>query len=545
MPIARIALPAALALLAIACRGAGDVDYRVETLVSGTALHAPNGITFGPDGMLYAGSVSAQTVYRIDVGTGRIEIVVPAPDGEADDIAFAPDGTLVWTALLGGEIRARGSGGGIETLVSDVALINPVDFTADGRLFAAQVGFDRLYEFPLDHAGKPRLVASKIGNLNSFEITADDRLFGPLSDRGTVARIDIDTGAVTAIAENLGKVVAVNLDSKGRVWAVDWSGGDLWRIDPDDNGGWIEPQRVATLRPPLDNLAVGPDDAVYVSRPAHSAIDRVDPDTGEVRSLVAGSLAGPGGLAVVTRGAREVLLLADTYGYRLVDTQTGEVTTTFDLTRFGFPGAATDAAANDRFFALSNAVTRPRVYLVDRVSGKTVHSWSGLKAPYGIVLGSNGDPVVADFAEGTLVGLSRADKKRRDIVADGLDGPVGLAWAGSDALYVTEARAGRLVLVDLQGGRPTTIAAGLAQPEGLTVLADGRIAVVEAGRQRLVAIDPGSGATEVLAENLPVGDPRGDGPEPVYLPTGVARGADGSLYLSGDRDNSILKLVRD
>jgi len=535
-----------LAAFGAACSGGDDAPYRIETLVPGSALHAPNGITFGPDGMLYAGSVAAQVIYRIDVATGQVEIVVPMPAGEADDIAFAPDGTMVWTALIGGEIRALRADGAIDVIVSGKALINPVYFTTDGRLFSAQVGFDRLYEFPVDRDLKstqePRLVASKIGNLNSFEITADDSLYGPLSNIGTVAHIDIETGVVTPIAENLGMVVAVNLDSHGSIWAVDWASGNLWRIDPD-GGQWRDPQLIATLEPPLDNLAIGPDDMVYVSRPAHSSIDRVDPNTGEHRSLITGHLAAPGGLAIMRHNGREALLVADGYAYRVVDTHTGAVTATFDIAEFGFPGAATDVAVNDQFFALSNLGLRPRVYLVDRTNYKTVLAWTKIKTPYGLVLRDNGDPIVADFSTGTLIGLNRADRKQREILADGLAGPVGLAWAAPNAVYVTEALAGTLVRIDLEDGSKTTINKDLAQPEGLTVLADGRVAVVEVGTQRLLAIDPANGAVEVLATQLPVGERAAHSPAPVFLPSGVAQGADGSLYVSGDRDNSILKLV--
>ena len=241
---------------------------------------------------------------------------------------------------------------------------------------------------------------------------------------------------------------------------------------------------------------------------------------------------------------RESLLLADGYGYRVVDTETGAVTTTFDLTDFGFADASSDAAVNNEFFALTYAVNRPRVFLVDRKSRKTVNSWAGFKVPYGIVLRSNGDPIVADFAAGALIGLSRTDKKSRDIVAGELDGPVGLAWADSDALYVTEALSGTLARLGLSDASKTIIATNLNLPEGLTVLADGRIAVVEVGKQRLIAVDPATGKIDILADNLPVGRTRANAPAPVYVPSSVAEGADGSLYLSGDNDHSVLKLVR-
>jgi len=539
------------ALFATLISGCGPTDdgakvWRIETLVSGSLLHSPNGITFGPDGKLYAGSVGAQTIYSIDVDSGHIQVVVPAPAGEADDVAFAPDGTLVWTALVSGEIRALRADGAVDAIVEDFKLINPVRFTSDGRLFAAQIGFDRLYEFPFA-AGpaslvEPRLVASKIGNLNSFEFSADDRLFGPLFNIGTVAWIDIESGEVTPIATDLGRIVAVSLDDNDGVWTVDWANGKLWRIESADDG-WREAELVTTLEPPLDNLAVGPDGAIYVSRPAHSSIVRFDPATGEQKTIVSGSLAAPGGLAIMVHAGREALLVADAYGYRVVDTQTGAVTATIDLTEFGFPGASSAAAANDDYFLLADASTRPRVYLVDRNGGETVNSWTGIKAPMGVMLTDDGGPIVTDFSSGALIGLSRADRKQRTIIADDLDGPVGVAWAGPGAVFVTEAMAGTILRIELADGTRTLIAGGLNQPEGLILMSDGRIAVVEVGERRLVAFDPADGTLEVLATDLPVGEPAGNAPAPVFRPSGVAQGANGSLYVSGDRDNSILRII--
>lgn len=546
MPIARLIALAVVAGLTVAltsaCADRNDGVYRVETLVAGGPLRAPNGITFGPDGRLYVGSVAAQSIYRVDVATGAVDVVVPAPAGEADDIAFAPNGTMVWTALLAGEIRAQRKNGSVYTVAADKALINPVYFTTDGRLFAAQKGFDRLYEFQFGKGSsqtEPRLVASKMGDINSFEITADDKLYAPLSNIGTVARIDIETGTVTPIAENLGKVIAVNLDSRGQIWAVDLELGHLWRIDPDTGDAQI----VATTEPPSDNLAIAADDAVYVSRTAASTIVRVDPASGEQSVVVPGNFSLVGGLALMTHRRREVLVVADSYGYRIVDTGTGAVTTTFKLTDVGFPYASSDVAVNDEFLALTDMITRPRVFLVDRSNYQTVATWTKIEAPAGVVLRDNGDPIVADFATGRIIGLSRTDRDLRDIVADGLAGPVGLGWAGPDALFVTEHTAGTLLRINLEDGSRTVISNTVSEPEGLTVLADGRVAVVEVGRRRVVAIDPATGVSEVLAVELPVGTRVARAPESIYVPSGIAEGADGSLYLTSDQDNSVLKIL--
>jgi sugar lactone lactonase YvrE len=512
--------------------------YRVETLVPGGPMHGAKGITFGPDGMLYVCSVYSQSIYRVNVETGEVTIAVGAPDGESDDVAFAPDGTMAWTALASGEIRGRRPGGKVFVIAPDLPLINPLAYTADGRLFAAQIGYDRVFEIDLNGDEAPRLVAKKIGNLNSFEITAGDELYGPLAGKGTLARIDIDSGAVTPIAENLGMLSAVNLDSRGRIYAVGWSSGELLRVDAETG----EAEVVATLAAPLDNLAIGPDDSIYLSQPARGRIVRVDPDTGEQTDIVPGSMSVPGGLAITTEQGREMLIMADDFAFRWVDTQTGVVSATVDLAEFMDPAAATDVAVNDAFIVLSD-VSRSRVYMLDRATSKTLHRWKGLGAPYGLVLPDSGDPIVADFATGQLIQLSRADRKARNIVATALGGPVGVAWAGEDAVYVTEAVAGRLSRIDLNDGSKVTVSAGLNQPEGLAVLPDGRVAVVEVGTRRVIAIDSQNGIIEVLAENLPVGQFVPDAPAPVHVPSSIAVGANGVLYLTSDREHSVLRLV--
>ena len=125
---------------------------------------------------------------------------------------------------------------------------------------------------------------------------------------------------------------------------------------------------------------------------------------------------------IMTHQGREALLVADSYGYRIVDTRTGAVTSPYEIVEPGFPGAASDVAINDEFIALTDLVTRPRVFLVDRADYKIVATWPNIDAPCGVVLRDSGDPIVADFTTGTLIGLSRKDRSLRDILVDGLDG---------------------------------------------------------------------------------------------------------------------------
>ena len=532
-----------ISMLMVACSDGADeivggTGYRVETLVAGGPMYGAKGMTFGPDGMLYVGSVFSQSIYRIDVATGKVTTAVGAPDGEADDVAFSPDGTMVWTAMPSGEIRALQKDGSIVVLASGLPLINPIDFTTDGRLFAGQIGFDRLYELDVTGETPPRLVAEGIGNLNSFEITDDNELYGPLSGKGTVARIDIETGEVSPIVQGHEMFSAVNLDSKGLIYAVEWAGGRLWRIDPESGDAEV----VTRLEPPLDNLAIGSDDSIYVTQPARSAVVRIDPASGEKSDLVPGNFSMPGGLTVVTHEGKEALVVADDLGFRMVDIETGRVWTTIDLAKFIDPYSATNVAANDNVMVFTD-VARSRVYSFDRQDNSINHKWAGLDGPYGVVVLGNGDPLVAEFRIGKVVRLSQANEQSREVVADGLGGPVGMVLLDGQTLYVTEALSGSISRIDLATSAKTLVVEDLQQPEGITVLSDGRLAVVEVGKHRVITVDPATGDVAELATNLPIGRTVPNTPAPVHAPSGITAGDGDVLYLTSDQDQSVLKLI--
>ena len=133
--------------------------------------------------------------------------------------------------------------------------------------------------------------------------------------------------------------------------------------------------------------------------------------------------------------------------------------------------------------------------------------------------------------------------KDRSVIAKDLAGPVAMASAGQGTVYVSEIGSGSIVRINLSNGAKTVVASNLKGPEGLDVGPDGRIFVAEVGLRRVVAIDPKTGTPTVLAGNLPIGlDGYKIGP-PQYVPTGVAVGKSGAVYVSSDIRNAIYKLT--
>jgi streptogramin lyase len=153
----------------------------------------------------------------------------------------------------------------------------------------------------------------------------------------------------------------------------------------------------------------------------------------------------------------------------------------------------------------------------------------------------DGSLLVAEIATGTISRLSGADFKQSKVVAEGLAGPVQMVLGRDGAVYVTEA-AGKLTRVNLADGSKTTVAADLALPEGLAQTPWGSFIVAETVARRLTEIDPANGSRRSVAENLPIGLPGAPGMPPPYVQTGVAVGADGTVYFSADRNNAIYRV---
>jgi outer membrane protein assembly factor BamB len=260
----RLALYAAVAatvLLALGV-GASAQTYEVTPLVPGSAFHGVHGLGIDKAGRLFAGSVAGAALYEVDRNNGTAKIAIPSPEGMADDIAFAPDGTMAWTGFLTGDLYSRKGDGPVKKLASGLPGINSLAYRKDGRLYATQVFLgDALYEIDVEGVKPPRMITEKIGGLNGFEFGPDDKLYGPLWFKGQVAKVDVDKAELTVVADGFKIPAAVNFDSKGNLWVVDTALGQLVRVDPKTGAK----KMVAQLKPSLDNLAIDDKDRIFVS----------------------------------------------------------------------------------------------------------------------------------------------------------------------------------------------------------------------------------------------------------------------------------------
>ena len=525
-------------------------EYTQQILVPGSWFHGVHGLAFDKDDQLFAGSVVGQTIYRVQVDSGEVDRLIDPPVGMADDIAFADDGTMAWTAFLLGKVYVRRPNGEPIEVANGMAGPNSIAFSKDGRLFVSEVFIgDALYEIDVKNIGKPgfksaprtelRKIADKLGGLNGFEIHRDDGfLYGPLWFKGQAVKINVETGAVEVIASGFKTPAAANIDPQNRdnLYVVDTGNGSVWSVSLTSKAKKL----VASMKPGLDNLAFDSRGRLFVTSMTDNGIYLVDKQTGAYKTIVEGKLAIPSDLAVTSDNGRETVHVADVFSYRTVDGQSGAVN---DVLRVqgdthNYP---IGISVGPKHVLLSSWFSNT-VEKVDRKTGKLVATLGDFASPVDAIEAADGTIYVAELASGNLVKVSPDGKTRSTLVKE-LRGPVAMAQGPGTVVYVTEIAAGAVSQIDTASGARKVVADGLAGPEGIDVGPDGRLFVAEVGQKRIVAINPASGAKTVIASNLDIGLAPFPGGPPALVPTGVAVAKSGNVYVSSDLRNAIYKLT--
>ena len=506
-----------------------------QVLVAGSSFHGVHGLAVDKQGRLLAGTVVGNDTWEVDRTTGAAKVFIPAPAGEADDLAVGPKGELAWTSYSQGILRYRENDKAeIKELAKGLPGINSLAFNQKtGKLYASQVFMgDALWEIDVKGKAAPRQIAKDLGGFNGFEVGPDGLLYGPLWFKGQVVKIAPADGKITVINSEFKTPAAANLDGKGNLYVLDTKEGTLNKVEL--KGG--TKTQVAKLASGLDNLAIAPDGTIYVSNMDDNSVQSVNPATGEVKTLTKGKLAAPAGMKL----EGDSLLVADVFAFRAVNTKTGDVT---DVLRahdsaLEYPGAV---GTGGKLIALSSWSTGT-VQLLDRETRKELEVLHGFKAPSDALPLADGTLLVAELATGAITKLSGEHFATRTELAKELAGPAALILGSDGAVYVTEA-AGRLTRVDLATGAKTVVAQELAMPEGVAETPWGTFVVAESATKRVIEIDPKTGTKTTIAENLPIGlTPGRPGMPPAYLATGVAVDRDGTVYVTGDIDNSLVRI---
>ena len=504
--------------------------YRVQEFIAGhTPFHGVHGLRFDSAGNLYAASVIGRSISQVDTKTGAVKVFVPPPQGMADDLAFAPDGTMVWNAIEDGIVYARAPDGTIRHLMDNQRGVNGISFSPDGkRLFDSLVFYGvALYELDVTGQKAPRLINKDVGGLNAFGVGKDGMIYGPVATQGRMVRVNPETGEVTTVSTEA--VGSTKVRPDGTAYVLNNAKHELERVELATG----KVTTVAKLPASGDNLDIDSQGHVFISISDQNAIIEVNVDTGENHYVVpAAPFNSPGGLAVETRNGVDIVYLADLFGgIRKIQGQTGAIENL--AVRSSQPSHISLTAD----YILVTGEPSGTMQLHDRKTGEMVSRWSGFKRPGDALRALNGDVILADTGAGQLLRVTGPAPTDRKAIVENLAGPKGLAWASDAAVYLTETDGGRVVRIDLANGTASTIATGLKQPEGIAVAGDGFLIVVEVAAKQVTRIDPKGGARTVIAANLPLGLANGLS---LYRSVAVSPSA---IYINSDVNNGLYKLT--
>ena len=484
------------------------MSEKAKVLIGNTPLRGSNGCTWGPDGMIYLGSVWSNAAFVIDPETGHIEKIEGSHG--TDDLAFHPDGRLFFNWIVRGEVGVLDTDG----KVSVAAKVKPgndgIAVSKEGRVFVSGLFMDvNLYEIYPDDDRDPRVIANQGQRMsNAMSFGPDGKLYGSSWITGEALQIDMETGASLMVGHQQGFILsAAKFNSKGELHVMNTANGAIYKVDRKKYSYDLVAQ---TPYPATDNFFFSPDDRLFNTSSADGYLHEI---TGKdtYRVVVPGGLGLSGGVALTQAQGRTNLMVVDIFAIRKFDPNTGkaisavrDVTMSTDVgwmltvnpygkqlvtsswtanfVKIWDPETDSMVANFEKFKQPTNAIALGKDIVFSELGGavkrfspdapdKTTTLADGLKQPFGLAY-DNGDLYVSEDLGGQVVQIMESDKViSPKVIKDGLNGPQGLAVANGH-LYVVEAGAGQLLAIDLSSGDVKTVADGMECSTGELAFAD-------------------------------------------------------------------------
>ena len=492
-----------------------------------SGLFGANGMQFGPDGRLYVAQAFGSQITAIDIESGALEAISPqgGPIIGPDDIAFDSQGTMYVTEVMSARVSARSPAGDVRVLADDLPSANGITVYQDRVFIDEHRRGGRVFELYPDGSRAPRLITDELFGPNALMAGPDGKLYFPLVPLGEVWRVDIETGAKDKVAEGLAAPPAVKFNPKGELVVPQSRTGEIVRIDVQSGAKTV----IARVRPGIDNIVFASDGRLFVSHFIDGGVAEVATDgSSRERVLVPPGFVGPWGVVCDTAGT---LHLGDGLSLAKLDT-VGAVRRLGGILDERFPG-----------FIRGIALGNPGELLMTTGRGDVVRYNLGdrsfttpvkrLQPLYGIAPMADGAVLVAGVDTGTLLRVD--DAGQTTPIVTGLAQPSDVVPAGDGRFFVSEMGNGRVVAVDLHGS-VSPVLHGLTRPKGMA-LYQGSLLVLDHGAKELCAVDLRTQQHQVVASQLPVG-----AAGPMDFPGGLAVSSDGTIYIAGDAEGSIVAI---
>jgi sugar lactone lactonase YvrE len=526
------------------CPNSGEpiaaAGWKITRVVPPSPLYGSNGMRFGPDGWLYVTQVFGSQITALNPATGEARIVSPrgGPIVSPDDLAYDSKGVMYVTEYLNQRVCARAPDGAVRVISDQVPGANGITVHQD-RLFVDECrAGGRLLELFSDGRA-PRLMAQGLAMPNACAVGPDGWLYFPEVISGDIWRVPLNGGERERFVSGLHTPPALKFDNHGALMVLESHSGEVSRIDLQSR----QKSRFAALESGLDNLVIAPDDRVFVSSFAHGGIWEIAPN-GSVKVLLSHGLIGPWDLA--WSGA--TLFVGDGPSLLRVRPQGGWERAGW-VGDPGFPGIIRGlCAGSGGKLYLTTTVGSVAAYDPQTKSAEVLAT--GLDRPLGIAPTPRGSFVVAESGSGRI--LEIAESEEATPIGARLNFPTGVAAAPDGAYYISETGAHRVVRLD---GGVEVVVDGLDTPQGVAVAGE-VLMVLDAGSRQLLQIGLKDRRCQIVASNLPVGSAGGPPVKPMpgipgifpgpFVPfAGLAAGPAGRIFIAGDADGSVLQVERD
>lgn len=238
-----------------------------------------------------------------------------------DDLAFDPQGRLVFSDVFRGVVARLNADGSVTTLIGGLAEPEGLVYLRDGTLIIAEQQTNRILAFNAATSsltvlrvlpGRPLNTPCKNGIDGIALDPTTGTLIIPDSPAGNVYRMSLDGKRLTLLATRIPRPVGAVVDPQGNIYIADECGGALWQITPTDKitriGGFGMPDDVACDH--HGNLLVTD------LKPTIHALVRVRHLTGKREILASRGFIEPQGLLVDNR---DNIYLSDDYANKIVE----------------------------------------------------------------------------------------------------------------------------------------------------------------------------------------------------------------------------------
>ena len=506
--------------------------WQITRVLPASGLYGANGMQFGPDERLYVTQAFGSQITAVNVKSGALEIISPlgGPIVAPDDVAFDSHGTMYVTEVMSARVCARTPDGKTRIVNDNLPGANGITVHND-RVFIDEFrGGGRIFELYPYSGREPRLIADGLRGPNALMVGPDGKLYFPLVPNGEVWRVDIESGEKEKVVDGLKSPPAVKFNRKGELIVPQAGNGEVVRIDLQSRAKTV----IAKVRPGIDNFAFHPDNRMFISHFVDGGVAEVATDGSNAeRRLVPPGLVGPWGIAC---GAGGHLYLNDGLSLAVLAPDK-TVSRLGGLLDNSFPGFVRSLAAGvaGELWITTMAGDIVQYFPDGRPFNMLVRK---LKNPYGIARLSDGAVAVAESGTGKLLRIDSAGQT--STIVEGLAKPGEVVATNTGTIFVSEEGKGQITQVD-SAGKATALIEGLHKAQGLAVH-NNTLLVLDRGTKELCAVDLATKRPQVLVQHLPVGDPPGCSRGPMEFSGGLAVAADGTIYIAGDGEGSVLAL---